>query len=66
MLIIPIKEGDNMERALKVFKRKFERTGVVRTLRSAQFFVKPSIKRRNQIKRAAYAQQLRQIEETQF
>jgi small subunit ribosomal protein S21 len=63
MIIVPIKEGENIERALKKFKRKFEKTGVVRELRSRQFFVKPSVTRRDQIKRAAYRQQLQQAEE---
>jgi small subunit ribosomal protein S21 len=57
MLIVPLREGDNIERALKSFKRKFEKTGVVRNMRAVQFFVKPSIKRRNQIRHAAYKQQ---------
>ena len=30
MIIVPIKEGENIEKALKKFKRKFEKTGVVR------------------------------------
>jgi small subunit ribosomal protein S21 len=59
MLVVPINEVDNLDKALKKFKRKFEKTGVVRSLRAAQFFVKPSIKRRNQVKRAVYAQQVR-------
>jgi len=63
MIIVPIKEGDNLEKALKRFKRKFEKTGVVRELRSRQFFEKPSVKRRDQIKRAAYRQMLQRTEE---
>ncbi|MDR0415606.1 MAG: 30S ribosomal protein S21 [Prevotellaceae bacterium] len=63
MIIVPIKEGENIERALKKFKRKFEKTGVVRELRSRQFFVKPSVVRRDQIKRAAYRQLLQRTEE---
>ena len=27
MIIVPVKEGDNIERALKKFKRKYEKTG---------------------------------------
>jgi small subunit ribosomal protein S21 len=64
MIIVPIKEGENIERALKKFKRKFEKTGVVRELRSRQFFVKPSVTRRDQIKRAAYRQLLQRTEES--
>ncbi|MDO7618953.1 MAG: 30S ribosomal protein S21, partial [Flavobacteriaceae bacterium] len=41
MLIIPIKEGENIDRALKRFKRKFDRTGTMRQLRSRQQFNKP-------------------------
>ncbi len=32
MIIVPIKEGENIERALKKFKRKFEKTGAIREL----------------------------------
>ncbi len=50
MIIVPLKEGENIERALKKFKRKFEKTGVIRELRSRQAFIKPSVRRqrRNQ------------------
>ena len=30
MIIVPVKEGENIEKALKKFKRKFEKTGVVK------------------------------------
>ena len=33
MIIVPLKEGENIERALKKFKRKFEKTGVIKELR---------------------------------
>ena len=62
MIIVPIKEGENIERALKKFKRKFEKTGIVRELRSRQTFVKKSVKQREALKRAVYKQQL-QLEE---
>ena len=60
MIIIPIKEGENIERALKKFKRKFEKTGAIRELRRRQSFVKPSIKRREEIKKAVYKQHMQQ------
>ena len=63
MIVIPIKEGENIERALKRFKRKFEKTGVVRELRARQAFIKPSVKNREKIKKAIYVQQLHQNEE---
>ena len=43
MIIMPVKEGENIERALKKFKRKYERTGVLKELRRRQYFTKPSI-----------------------
>jgi small subunit ribosomal protein S21 len=63
MIIVQLKEGENIERALKKFKRKFEKTGVVKELRSRQAYVKPSEKRRDVVKRAVYIQQLQQAEE---
>ena len=43
MIVVPVKEGDNIEKALKKFKRKFEKTGVVKELRARQQFDKPSV-----------------------
>ena len=59
MIIVPVKDGENIERALKKFKRKFDNTGVVRELRNRKTFVKPSVARRDQLKKAIYVQQLR-------
>lgn len=58
MLIIPIKEGENIERALKKFKKKFERTGTMKELRRRQQFTKPSIQRREEVKKAIYKEQI--------
>jgi small subunit ribosomal protein S21 len=58
MIIVQIKENENIERALKKFKRKFEKTGVLRELRGRKVFEKKSVKRRDEIKRAAYRQRL--------
>ncbi len=63
MLIIPVKEGENIDRALKRFKRKFDKTGKMRQLRSRQQFTKPSVKRRAEIQKAQYIQSLRDKEE---
>ncbi|MDO4727549.1 MAG: 30S ribosomal protein S21 [Bacteroidota bacterium] len=59
MLIIPIKDGENIDRALKRYKRKFDKTGVVRQLRSRQAFTKPSVSRRAEIQKAQYIQRLK-------
>jgi small subunit ribosomal protein S21 len=63
MIIVPVKEGDNIERALKKFKRKYEKTGIVKELRSRQAFEKPSITNRKKMMKAEYVQQLRTREE---
>ena len=63
MIIVPLKEGENIERALKKFKRKFEKTGVIRELRSRQAFVKPSVRNREEFKKAVYVQKLQQKED---
>ena len=63
MIVVPIKEGENVERALKKLKRKFEKTGVVRELRSRQKFTKKSVVIREQKRKAIYVQGLRQKEE---
>ena len=63
MIIVPVKEGENIERALKKFKRKFERTGVIKELRSRQQYDKPSVKKRLKMEHAIYVQQLRANEE---
>lgn len=62
MIIVPVKEGENIERALKKFKRKFEKTGVIKELRSRQAFHKPSEVNREALKKAIYIQKL-QLEE---
>ena len=62
MLIIPVKDGENIDRALKRFKRKFDKTGGMRQLRIRKEFVKPSVRYRDKIKKAVYVQRLRDIE----
>lgn len=63
MIIVPIKEGENIERALKKFKRKFEKTGIMKELRSRQAFTKPSINKRESVKKAIYIQKIQEKEE---
>ena len=63
MLIIPIKDGENIDRALKRFKRKFDKTGTKRSWQTRKEFVKPSIKRRAEIQKAEYVQRLRDNED---
>ncbi|UXP30562.1 30S ribosomal protein S21 [Reichenbachiella agarivorans] len=58
MLIINVKENESIDKALKRFKKKFEKTGVLKELRSRGHFEKPSITRRTQLIRAAYKQKM--------
>ncbi|MBS9773693.1 MAG: 30S ribosomal protein S21 [Tenacibaculum sp.] len=63
MLIIPVKEGENIDRALKRYKRKFDRTKVMKQLRERKQFTKPSVANRAQKIKASYVQRLRTQEE---
>jgi small subunit ribosomal protein S21 len=63
MLKIIIKEGENIERALKRYKRKHRNIKVMQNLRESQFFTKPSVKKRRQIQKASYIQNLRDQED---
>ncbi|PJJ68140.1 30S ribosomal protein S21 [Chryseobacterium geocarposphaerae] len=56
MLIIPVKDGESIDRALKKYKRKFDKTGTVRQLRARQQFIKPSVILRQARLKAAHKQ----------
>lgn len=58
MIVVPVKEGENIERALKKFKRKFERTGAMKELRRRQQFDRPSIVKRKKMMHAVYVENL--------
>ena len=61
MIIINVKENENLDKSLKKFKKKFEKTGVLKELRNRQAFTKPSIKKRMTRIKAAYKQQQQQL-----
>ena len=54
MIIMPVKEGENIERALK----KFKRTGVLKELRRRQYFTKPSVAKREAMQHAIYVEHM--------
>ncbi|MBT6235369.1 MAG: 30S ribosomal protein S21 [Bacteroidetes bacterium] len=58
MLLINLKDTDTIDKALKKYKKKFEKTGVIKELRERQQFTKPSVTRRKQIIKAKYKQSL--------
>jgi small subunit ribosomal protein S21 len=59
MLVVNIKENESIDKALKRFKKKFEKTGVLKELRARTAFEKPSVRRRNEIIRAAYRERMK-------
>lgn len=61
MLIVPVKEGESIERALKKYKRKFEKTGVVKQLRKRQAFTKTSVERRDVVKKAIFREKMKEV-----
>lgn len=58
MLIIDVKDSDSIDKALKKYKKKFERAGILKELRSRQHFTKPSVKRRTEVLKARYRQEM--------
>ena len=63
MIIIPVKEVEQIDRALKRFKKKFLKTGTMKQLRSRKQYTKKSVILREQKLKAAYSQKLLQEEE---
>lgn len=63
MIIVPVKEGENIEKALKKFKRKSEKTGVIKEVRNRKQFNKPSVVKRIKMQHAVYVNKLHLDEE---
>ena len=63
MIIVPVKDGENIERALKKFKRKAEKTGIIKEVRKRKQYDKPSVLKRVKMQHAVYVNQLRREEE---
>jgi small subunit ribosomal protein S21 len=58
MLIIDARESESLDKALKKYKKKFEKAGVLKQLRGRQSFTKPSVERRSEILKAAYREKM--------
>ncbi len=58
MLIIDSKDCENIDKALKKYKKKFEKARILLQLRARQSYTKPSIKRRSTVLKAVYRQQI--------
>ncbi len=61
MIVIKVNEDDTIERAIKKYKRKFEKVGILKEIRARKEYVKPSVKRRQQLLKAKYIQRLRSM-----
>jgi small subunit ribosomal protein S21 len=60
MIVVNVKENESIDKALKRFKKKFEKAGVLKELRSRTYYTKPSIKRREEVIKAAYKQRMQE------
>lgn len=56
MIIIRVKEGESIDRALRRYKKKFEKTGILKEVRSRMFYRKPSINKKEEMKKAVNRQ----------
>ncbi len=56
MIYINVKDNENLDKALKKYKKKYEKVGIIKELRARQAFEKPSVTRRMELRRAAYRQ----------
>ncbi len=61
MIIIDTREAESLDKALKKYKKKFEKAGILRELRNRQAFIKPSVKRRNTIQRAIFRERFNHV-----
>jgi small subunit ribosomal protein S21 len=58
MLIIDSKDCENIDKALKKYKKKFEKSKILLQLRDRQAFTKPSVRRRKEVLKAIYKDQV--------
>lgn len=63
MIIIKVKDSESIDRALRRYKKKFERTGVLKEVRRRMFYEKPSASRRETLKKARRREEHRANEE---
>jgi small subunit ribosomal protein S21 len=56
MLIIDVRDSENIDKALKKYKKKFEKARILKQLRKRKAFEKPSISRRMEVIKAVYVE----------
>ena len=57
-IVIHVKDNEPIDRALKRFKKKFERVGVLKKLRARMFYKKPSMAHREERLKAIYREKM--------
>lgn len=58
MITIKVEGKETLEKCLKTLKRKFDKIGVVKELRRRKEFVKPSVKRRDEISKGIFKEKI--------
>lgn len=56
MLIVKIKDGETVDKALRRYKKKFEKTGILKEVRGRMFYKKPSEEKKEVLKKAVNRQ----------
>jgi small subunit ribosomal protein S21 len=59
MIIIDLSKEKNLETALRSYKNKVQKTKQIQNLRERKEFVKPSVKRRKEVLKAIYIEQIK-------
>lgn len=59
MLIVEVKEGESIERALRRYKRKYRDSKMIREMRKRRQYTKPSVQRRKEIQKAVYREKIK-------
>ncbi|MBX7226713.1 MAG: 30S ribosomal protein S21 [Chitinophagales bacterium] len=63
MLIIDARDAESLDRALKNYKKKFEKAGIMKQIRNRQSFTKPSIEKRTTVLKAVYREKMKRDED---
>ena len=52
MAVVRVRNGQSIEKALKIFKRKVEKEGIIKAVKEKMQYEKPSVKKKKKKKRA--------------
>jgi small subunit ribosomal protein S21 len=57
MINVEVKDGESLDRALRRYKKKYEKLGILKEVRKRMYHTPDSVKRREEIKRAKRREQ---------